>query len=171
MKANSSIIIVQATDQHIPIIQQLGEATFYPTYLPIISQAQVDFMFHKMYDKDSLKQQMAIQGHYFFIAYNAEMPIGFASCELNIDNAEDTKLHKLYVLPNIQNKGTGKQLLTSVEHFAKQKEQKALLLNVNRHNNAKGFYAHLGYSIILEEDIDIGNGYFMNDYRMKKSLT
>jgi ribosomal protein S18 acetylase RimI-like enzyme len=43
-------------------------------------------------------------------------------------------------------------------------------LNVNRHNRAKAFYERQGYHVILEEDIAIGDGFFMNDYRMEKRL-
>jgi ribosomal protein S18 acetylase RimI-like enzyme len=39
-------------------------------------------------------------------------------------------------------------------------------LNVNRNNKALGFYQKFGFVILREEDIDIGNGYFMNDYIM-----
>jgi len=41
---------------------------------------------------------------------------------------------------------------------------------VNRQNNAKNFYEKLGFVVIKEEDIDIGNGYFMNDYVMEMML-
>ena len=46
---------------------------------------------------------------------------------------------------------------------------KILQLNVNRFNKAKDFYLAMGYKIIAEEDIPIGN-YFMNDYIMEKNL-
>ena len=45
-----------------------------------------------------------------------------------------------------------------------------LELNVNRHNDAFHFYTKLGFSISKEEDNDIGEGYFMNDYVMEKVL-
>jgi ribosomal protein S18 acetylase RimI-like enzyme len=41
---------------------------------------------------------------------------------------------------------------------------------VNRENKAIGFYNKLGFTIIAEEDIPIGNGFFMNDYVMQISL-
>ena len=47
---------------------------------------------------------------------------------------------------------------------------KYLELNVNRENKAIGFYKKLGFTIIAEEDIPIGNGFFMNDYVMQISL-
>jgi diamine N-acetyltransferase len=159
-----------ATEKDIPLINQLGKATFYPTYLPFIAAAQVDYMFHKMYDEDSLRQQMQERGDIFIIAFEAEKALGFAAYQLNYNPAE-TKLHKLYVLPQIQTKGVGKALMIGVEEQARQQGQQSLLLNVNRYNKAVGFYSKLGYSIFREDDIDIGNGFFMNDFEMKKCLT
>jgi len=46
----------------------------------------------------------------------------------------------------------------------------SLQLNVNRNNNAKVFYEKIGFAVIKEEDIDIGNGYLMNDYVMEKKV-
>jgi len=41
---------------------------------------------------------------------------------------------------------------------------------VNRNNVAKDFYEKFGFIVIKEEDLDIGNGYFMNDYVMQKNI-
>jgi hypothetical protein len=41
---------------------------------------------------------------------------------------------------------------------------------VNRYNNAKTFYEKLGFAEIDFINLDIGNGYFMNDYVMEKKL-
>ncbi|MEI9808163.1 MAG: hypothetical protein WDO16_09960 [Bacteroidota bacterium] len=41
---------------------------------------------------------------------------------------------------------------------------------MNRSNNAKLFYEKIGFIVIREEDIDIGNGYLMNDYVMEKQV-
>ena len=42
-----------------------------------------------------------------------------------------------------------------------------LELNVNRYNKARFFYLKQGFIMIGEEDIEIGEGYFMNDYIME----
>jgi GNAT superfamily N-acetyltransferase len=158
-----------ASELDIPLINQMGEAAFYPTYLPFISVEQVDYMFHKMYDAEALNQQMNERGDIFLIAFEDDIPKGFASYQLNY-NPQETKLHKLYVLPDTQTKGIGKSLIQAVESNARLAGQTSLLLNVNRYNKAVDFYKHLGYAIFKVDDIDIGNGFFMNDYEMKKSL-
>jgi ribosomal protein S18 acetylase RimI-like enzyme len=45
----------------------------------------------------------------------------------------------------------------------------SLELNVNKYNPTLGFYKKIGFSIISEEVIDIGNGYVMDDYIMEMS--
>jgi ribosomal protein S18 acetylase RimI-like enzyme len=45
-----------------------------------------------------------------------------------------------------------------------------LELNVNRSNNAVTFYQKFGFTTTSEVDLPIGEGYFMNDYVMQKSL-
>jgi len=51
--------------------------------------------------------------------------------------------------------------------YAKEKGGNRLLLQVNRDNNANGFYEKHGFTILKEIDLAIGNGYFMNDYVME----
>ena len=162
------ITIRTATEQDIPLINELGEKAFYPTYLPFISEEQVSYMFHMMYDTAALRRQMQERGDIFFIAYAGTEALGFASCQHLADGV--TKLHKLYVLPELQVKGVGKALLDSVEQAAAAAGQTRVLLNVNRENKAIGFYRKCGYAIRAEDDIDIGNGFFMNDYEMIKSI-
>ncbi len=79
------------------------------------------------------------------------------------------KLHKIYVLPNNQGKGYGKLLIDSVKQQLVSQNTIALDLNVNRYNPAQDFYKKLGFKIIREEDVPIGQ-YFMNDYVMRLEL-
>lgn len=158
-----------ATEEDIFLISHLGEQAFYPTYLPFISREQVDFMYRMMYTPDSLRRQMTQAGTTFLLAYSDTDAVGYASFETNVHTGT-AKLHKLYVLPDIQVSGVGKSLIRTVEQYALTAGQQNILLNVNRYNKAIGFYKHLGYTILAEKDIDIGNGYFMNDYEMMKQL-
>jgi ribosomal protein S18 acetylase RimI-like enzyme len=54
--------------------------------------------------------------------------------------------------------------------YGKNKGMFYLTLQVNRFNKAVSFYRNLGFKIIDEQDFDIGNGYFMNDYVMQLDL-
>ena len=59
-------------------------------------------------------------------------------------------------------------MLDHIVSAVKQKDASSLQLNVNRKNKALHFYEKQGFKIIREEDIDIGSGYFMNDYVLEK---
>ena len=121
-------------------------------------------MLDLMYGESSLREQME-KDHSFLILSDHNEPQGFAS----YSEIEPSlwKLHKLYVLPSYQGKGGGRSLIDFILNDVKSKGGKALQLNVNRNNKAKDFYERLGFRVIRSEDIDIGNGYFMNDYIME----
>lgn len=124
-------------------------------------------MLGMMYSRPALEEQLK-NNHHFFLAIKDAKSIGFAS----FSHVEGIiyKLQKLYVLPALQRTGAGKELLNVVENVAKSMGGARLQLNVNRANPAIDFYSHQGYGIIKAEDLDIGQGYMMNDYVMEKVL-
>lgn len=138
-------------------------------YKDILELDQLQYMLKLIYSPASLKRQMTVEQHHFLLAELGEEPVGFAAYSRIIEPST-FKLHKLYVLPQIQGKGLGKTLLENVEEAVRNAGGTHLHLNVNRHNKARMFYERLGFSIIDEEDIDIGNNYFMNDYVMEKNI-
>ncbi|HEY0040237.1 MAG TPA: GNAT family N-acetyltransferase, partial [Flavisolibacter sp.] len=73
-------------------------------------------------------------------------------------------------LPNQQGRGTGRFTIEQVIEEIKPRGATALRLNVNKHNKAKSFYERLGFTVISDVKIDIGNGYVMDDYVMEKKL-
>lgn len=163
----SNISIREATLADISIIQQLTYKIWPVAYGSILSKAQLQYMLELIYSESSLQKQFK-EGHNFLIVEEDKQPIAFADYGLLKEAVY--KLHKIYVLPNQQGKSIGKMLINYVINLIKQKSATSLLLNVNRHNKAKQFYEHLGFTVIREEDIDIGEGYFMNDYIMCLNL-
>jgi len=61
-------------------------------------------------------------------------------------------------------------LIEETESQAIKRRNNKLLLNVNRQNKARFFYEKLGFKIAYSEDIEIGNGYLMNDFVMVKDI-
>ena len=104
----------------------------------------------------------------FLILFEEYIPIGFASFQ-KIEN-NTFKLHKIYILPDQQKKGSGRFFLEHILLHVRKENGKALQLQVNRFNNAKLFYERMGFTVIKEADFEIGNGYFMNDYVMEIQL-
>ena len=62
-------------------------------------------------------------------------------------------------------------MLTHVAARAKSAGFSRLRLNVNKYNEAaKKSYLHNGFSVTESVKIDIGNGFFMDDFVMEKAL-
>ena len=157
----------KASEKDIPLIRDLTMKIWPQTYSTILSAQQIDYMLHMMYSKESLQQQMR-ENHEFMVVNDGRQSIGFAS--FSVVEPGVYKLHKIYVMPQNQGKGTGKFVIGEIIKAIVKKGGTTLRLNVNRNNKAKEFYEKLGFTVIKEEDIDIGNGYLMNDYVMEKKI-
>jgi ribosomal protein S18 acetylase RimI-like enzyme len=163
------ITISQATSKDIPIIQEIAHKTWPITYGSILSKAQLDYMMDLMYSDASLLEQLNTKP-LFFLAYEEDVCLGFTSCENNYLNKNVTRLHKIYILPEAQGKGVGKVLIEKVTAIAKENQSEVISLNVNKYNKAVSFYKKIGFVVASEEDLDIGNGYLMEDYKMELKI-
>ena len=161
------IKIKPANAQDLEIIHRLAYEIWPFAYGEILSTEQLKYMLESFYSVPSLQHQQTSLKHEFIIVFENETPIGFASFSAHAHNTSIYHLNKIYVLPRQQGKNIGKQLLEHVIGLAKEKGGASLQLNVNRNNKALKFYEKQGFTVIRTEDIDIGEGYFMNDYVME----
>lgn len=163
------ILLKKAKESDIPIIQEIAQITWQPTYVPIIGQKQVDYMLKKMYSTGAL-QQLLSSGHQFLIANQGSKHVGFVCFSREEDENDAFHIHKLYVMPDAHGQGIGKFLMNEVLNKVREDGGRFLRLNVNRNNKAKAFYEKAGFIIKETVDIDIGNGFYMNDYIMEKAI-
>jgi ribosomal protein S18 acetylase RimI-like enzyme len=154
----------------INLINELAHRIWPEAYKTILSPDQMNYMLNLIYCPSALKKQMEDLSHKFIVVFDNSLPAGFASYSLKPRSKNVFKLHKIYVLYELQGRGIGKYLLKEVIADVKPGGAKFLELNVNRNNKAIEFYKKFGFKIISEEDIDIDNGYFMNDYIMHLRL-
>lgn len=164
------VSVIKVGAESIPEIQQLADITWKQAYTSIISPAQMKYMLDLFYSKSSLQKQMQ-EGHQFIVAEENNKAVGFASyAPKSVNELYVFRLHKIYINPNQQGKGVGKLFINFIINDIKPKKGTGLELNVNRNNKALHFYQKLGFKITREEDIDIGEGYFMNDYVLMLAL-
>lgn len=158
-----------ASREQLSIIRDLAYQIWPDTYGATHKKEELDYMLTKFYAIESLENQCS-KGHIFILATDNGVNIGFASYEINSENSSKTKIHKLYVLPEIQGKGIGKALVDYIKKEALSHNNTALFLNVNKLNKAQKFYQYYGFSITKDIIIDIGNGFVMDDYVMEVNL-
>jgi ribosomal protein S18 acetylase RimI-like enzyme len=160
------ILLRKAKEDDLQIISDLATKIWPQTYSAYISEEQLDYMLDLMYNRGELLAQLQ-KGHTFLIAADEGKDVGFAGFSIIDIEKGCYKLHKLYVLPEMHGKGVGKILINEVVNLAISHGGKALQLNVNRANKAKDFYEKAGFRIKETVDVNIGNGFFMNDYVME----
>jgi ribosomal protein S18 acetylase RimI-like enzyme len=167
--ATDHVMVIRKADHtDIPVISTLAHAIWPETYGNILPVAQLHYMLDLFYSHDSLKKQFD-EHHIFLLALTNAETVGFASYS-HANTTGTYKIHKLYVHPMLHGKGFGKKLLDRIVHDIKPQGATKLILNVNRENRAIAFYERYGFHIAGNEDIAIGEGYFMNDYIMEKDI-
>ncbi len=166
-------IIRFANKEDFHTIREIAEKTWPITFKDILSPNQITYMLNMMYSYNSLLEQTEKKGHKFILVSllcHQELSVGYCSFEHNYLESGRTKIHKLYVLPEYQGSGYGSLLIDAVANISYSAGDSKIVLNVNRENKAVEFYHRKGFITIANEDISIGNGFFMNDFVMEADI-
>ncbi len=159
-----------ATRADIPLIQDIAQATWPVCYAGILAPEQITYMLDLMYGTLALEAQFGPKGHRYLMAEQDERPIGFAGFEHGYLGGQHTRLHKLYVLPEVKGRGVGHALLEAALSEAGKQGAVAMELNVNKRNPARHFYERHGFVVERDEVLDIGSGYVMDDHVMVRGV-
>jgi len=151
----------------IPTIKEIAEKAWRPTYEHILTEQQTLYMLDLMYNSLTLENQ--IKGNIAFFMVDLEQEtVGYFALE-NIDD-KIVKLHKLYLDPTQKQKGLGRKIIQYIKDWVLTNKSNRIILNVNKHNSAVQFYLKVGFTIIEDLILDIGEGYVMDDYVMQLHL-
>ena len=151
----------------IPIIKEIAEKAWRPTYDHILTEQQTLYMLDLMYNSLTLENQ--INGNIaFFMVDLGQKTVGYFSVE--ILNEQKVKLHKLYLDPTQKQQGLGKKIIQFIRDWTLTNQRESIILNVNKNNSAVQFYQKMGFIIIEELILDIGEGYVMDDFVMQLDL-
>jgi len=156
-----------AQEKDLDTIAHLAKQIWNDHYVTFIGQQQVDYMLAKIYNHESLLDQLNIKKHVFYLIENNNESIGFIS--VSSVNQIDYFLHKFYIDQQKSNTGIGTK---SLNLLIQEINPKSLTLKVNRQNyKSINFYFKNGFKIDRLEDVDIGHSYQMNDFVMVKNVS
>ena len=158
------MILRKATLEDIPLIQEIAEEAWRPTYGHILTEEQTLYMIPMMYASEVLQKQIE---NLSMLEVDG-LAIGY--CAFEKTSETDGKLHKLYLRPSVKQKGAGSFIIEQICHQARSMGLTSIYLNVNKHNSAVEFYLKKGFIKDREMILDIGNGYVMDDYVMRLRL-
>jgi ribosomal protein S18 acetylase RimI-like enzyme len=139
-------------------------------YADIIGAAQIEYMLEQRYGSAVVRAELQ-RGDLWWdqLLVDAQM-IGFASYFLT-GNAGEMKLDKLYVRHDQQRRGYGGMLLDRAVTIARAYGCETLMLAVNKNNrNAIAAYVKYGFRVAESVVKDIGGGFVMDDYIMRKDV-
>lgn len=160
------INLTVAIEKDLNTIAKLAHIIWNNHYVSIIGQEQVNYMLAKMYNPESLSEQLNEKKHIFYLIEKDNEAIGFVS--VSSINQLDYFIHKFYINQQKSNEGIGTIILNSLIEIIK---PKSLILTVNRQNfKSINFYFKNQFKIDRVEDFDIGNGYQMNDFVMVRKF-
>lgn len=149
-------------------IRELAIRIFPDTYREIVEQVQIDYMMELFYRPENLINQFE-SGQVFLVIDLNGKAAGYASYT-RLNQSGDFKLNKIYVDMLEHGKGLGRTLVLDLISRVKSAGGRNLELNVNKNNQAVGFYKAMGFRMKREELLDIGSGYFMDDYVMEIAI-
>lgn len=162
--------IDDATNDDLPLVQDLARRIWHRHYPGIITAAQIEYMLERGYATSELARFLVTAGAGLVLARDDTMPVGFAAW-YRAPAPATTKLDKLYVLPDRQHGGIGRRLIEHVEDAARRDGSTTLVLNVAKRNTASiAVYERCGFAIREDVVIDIGGGFVMDDHVMAKPL-
>ncbi len=157
-----------ATEADIPLLRDLARRIWRACYPGIIAPEQIEFMLGWMYSEDEIRAQFAAKIPWEIAELDCA-PIGFLSWQREDDGR--VKISKLYLLPEHQRRGFGRQMLAHICAQALALGAPAVWLQVNKRNErAIAAYLRAGFQIEKEAVFDIGGGFVMDDFLMARSL-
>lgn len=129
-------------------------------YTPLLGIEQNSYMVKKFQSVEAIKDQHEHGYTYYFVKDENEN-LGFVAY---YPKEHCLYLSKFYLYKEKRGKGYAREILRFLQERAKEIGFSRIELNVNKYNETKNIYERLGFTRIRSEKIDIGNGFFMDDF-------
>lgn len=138
-------------------------------YPPIIGEAKVEYMLKTFQSATALEKQQR-EGIDFFWIQSARGRAGYLAIKHEPDSVY-LFVSKFYVHQAYRGKGYGSWAMSQLKDLTAERQLAGLELTVNRYNaSAIAFYKREGLQHLRDQCIQIGGGFFMDDYVMRFEL-
>lgn len=127
---------------------------------PIIGKEQNDYMIARSQSPEAIRDQLEGGSQYFFVE-EAGRKVGFLAF---YPKGEVMYLSKFYLRKEERGRGYSHAMLAFLVEQTREAGLPAIELNVNRNNDAIKAYEKLGFTRDRAEKVDIGGGFYMDDY-------
>ncbi len=161
------MFILIKEDSEIEQLSILAKEIWNQHYSPIIGRDQVDYMIKLLQSKEAIKEDIEKKDYQYYFIDKNNKKIGYFAI-VSKDNS--LFLSKLYIKASNRGDGIGKSVINFITLEAKNRDLNKISLTVNKYNeNSIEFYKKNGFIIVDSIIFDLGEGYFMDDYKMELS--
>ena len=148
-------------------VEALAAEIWTEHYTSLIGASQVRYMLKKFQSQEAMLEQIR-EGHRYFIVSEEQKPIGYFSYKID---ADALFLSKYYILRGQRGQGYGRTCLDFLEHQCLSTGKHIIRLTVNKGNaDTIDRYRHMGFEIVNDIVMDIGQGFVMDDHILEKKL-
>lgn len=159
---NTIRIIPAKTETEIKEVADLATEIWHQHFIPIIGEAQVDYMVEKFQSYPAISRQINEDGYEYFRLYLDDIFAGYTG--VHAENGT-LFLSKLYIKKDCRGQRLASHAFDFLIELCKERNLKKIWLTCNKYNNnTLAVYNHLGFIITDEQVADIGNGFVMDDY-------
>lgn len=157
------------SSEDIEVLTRLARVIWKEHYTPIIGVEQVEYMLDTFHSPEVILKQITEENYFYFLLKSDSEAVGYIGFSGNEDHLF---LSKIYVASSVRGTGLGKIALEFVKETARLNSLGKITLTVNKHNsNTIAAYYKLGFIKTGEICVDIGSGYYMDDFQMELVLS
>lgn len=165
-----------ATDDDAEIIALFSRKTFYDTFAPYNTPANMEKFMHEQFTHSSLVKEVKFPSNQFLLAYADNVLAGYVKLRdgekpQELQELQALEIARIYVISEMIGKGVGRHLMQHSVHIANQKNKQVIWLAVwEKNKRAFEFYLKWGFEIFNSQVFVLGND-VQKDWVMKKCLT
>lgn len=164
---NQVALVKVSNEEDIRQVEELADQIWTQHYTPIIGIDQVRYMLKNFQSSAAIAKQIS-EGMQYYLLYFENEAVGYLAFK---QDDEDLFLSKIYVLSRMRGKGIGSYAMRFLSSVGEEMGLRNLSLTVNKNNSDSiSAYEKLGFVNLGAVETDIGKGFIMDDYLMKKKL-
>jgi ribosomal protein S18 acetylase RimI-like enzyme len=148
-------------------VEVLAEIIWNEHYTPIIGREQVEYMLQNFQSVPAMEKQIA-GGMEYFLIQSGQAAVGYLAFQAR---KGELFLSKIYLISEFRGRGLGRAGMDFAQAMARERGLSFISLTVNR-NNTDSIRAYERLGFVKEGTLvtDIGHGYVMDDFVMRKTL-
>lgn len=155
-------------EKSVRLVASLAQEIWTEYYIPLVGQAQVEYMLHQFQSKEAISKQISEGFSYYLLKDEKDEYVGYLAF---VPKENELFLSKIYIRAKNRRKGYGRQTIDFIEKIAQKNNLHKITLTVNK-KNKNSIQAYEKFGFVIRESIiqEIGNGFVMDDYRMEKAV-